>query len=212
MAVNNGQKGFWVKKVGDASPVFIGLGQADTPDSVVESSKQNMLKQLGQNVEWSGEDPGDFNISAATGNVKQNTPASPDLVGDTYFDTLLTNLDKTSAEQSRISQQGLDTYLAYLKKDRQLFNEGMARSYGQALQKANINAYDRGLGDSGVKTENFRDTTTEKDYTEKQRDFSDQKAEVQARQQFENNEVMRKLAEERTRASIKSPYAEYQYK
>ncbi len=211
MAIVNGQKGIWVKKKGDASPVFVGLGQADTPDEQIEASKQGILKSIGGNVEWSGEDPSDFNIQAATGNVKAFTPATPDVVGDTYFDTLLKQTQQEYQAQRGLAQQSYSQFTQQLKESRQLFNKNLEQSYGKALQKVNVNAYDRGVGDSGVKTENFRDTTKDKEYTNEQRDFEDKQREAIASTDLQNRLDAIGRTEERARASFKSPYGQYSY-
>ena len=212
MAVNNGQKGFWLKKKSDTAPVWVGLGTADTPDAQIEMSKKQFIDQInksGAGVEWSGESPTDYNVSGGT--ITPNAPAGPDVVGDTYFDVMLKNIEKQSGESSRVSQQGFDSFLANLKRDRQLFNKDLERDYGKALEQINVQSYARGVGDSGIKTKGFDEAETTKDLTTEKRDVSDQQREIAARQDFENAEAMRKLGEQRQRASLKSPYANYQY-
>lgn len=218
MAVFNNQKGFWAKRGSDTNPTFVSVGGLDTPDSVVEQQKKiwkertNYTGDLaGNNVQWVGEDPNTIYTDIAAGNVTAFTPEGANAVEDTYFDTLLKNIENQYAGEREQAAASRDTLVKQLKESRVLFNEDLERTYGKALQKANADAYSRGIGNSGIRKDTFREAGTEKNYQTRSQDLRDQQKEEIANQDYQFRMQQIQQEEARARAAAKSPYATFQY-
>ncbi len=211
----NGQKGIWVKKTTDASPVFIGLGQADTPDEIVNKSQEQILNQLGDKVQWSGEDPNQFATSSATGNVSPYSAANPNPVENNYFDTLLSQVEQKTASETKNVEQDYQMFVGQLKQSRDLFNKNLEEDYGKALEDANINVYARGVGESGIKTGALKDTTRVKEAKTAKQDIKDQQALADAQRQREQR--LQSIAESDASSKFSAasrasnPYSSYSY-
>lgn len=162
-----------------------------------------------------GTGPTDAQVAAANAAaptaVSPFTPASPDIVGDTYFDVLLKQTEAQSGTARQQAQGNYDTFIKQLKEGRALFDENNAKTYAQSLQKINENAYARGVGQSGIRQGNFTEAKTTNDFNVKQQDIADQQKQEIANADLNNRLQSITSSEANTRAALKSPYATYQY-
>lgn len=206
MATWNGQTGFWAKREQDAAPIFVGLPPGETD---IEKWKNDW--RIRSNTQWVGDTAEQYNVDMAAGKPQQFTPAAPDTVADTYFDVMLKDIEQTSRVQTERANQGYDTFVRYLKEGRALFDEDLSRSYAKSLSKINENAYARNVGRSGIRENNFREAGTERDFQVKQKDIQDRQKEEIANEERRQRLQDIEMSAARSRASMKSPYATYQY-
>lgn len=222
MAIFGNQKGFWVKRGLDTNPTFVSVGGLDAPDSEVEKWKAEWAKrntytgdQASNNVQWVGEDPTKMPTDLATQTVTPFTPSVPDPIEENYFDTALREVEESASRSRGRTETSYRTLVQQMKEGRELFNKNQERDYGRALENININAYARGVGDSGIKTRDIREVGTEKALqTEEKNLFEKQKLQIadeERRQRLEDiatQERRSKYAVSTSRAGD-NPYAKY---
>lgn len=209
MAIFGGQKGFWVKRVDDASPIFISVGGMDVPDADVEKSKNEWSKR--DYVQWAGDDPNSIYTDIATGNVAAFSKATPDVVENTYLDELLSQVEEESQTSKTRALESNRLLVQQMKEGRELWNKDLEKTYGRALEKANVNIYERGIQDSGIKSREIEGLSEEKTFQTEQRNLLETQ-----RQQIASENLKARLeniaqSEKRARLSYKSPYADYSY-
>lgn len=159
--------------------------------------------------QWMGSSPNYY--GNAVGYVNPYTPAGANAVENSYFDVLLKQTQDNAERQRQVAQQSHDTLVKQMKESRQLFNEDLSRSYGEKLQKANESAYSRGVGNSGIQTNAVNTTTNEKNFQVKNQDLLDKQKQEIADQSLQNQLSSIAASEASSRASFKSPYANYSY-
>ncbi len=156
MAIYNGQKGFWVKRIMDTNPIFVSVGNDNATEADIEKAKAEWANRNNygegnqNNVQWVGEDPNKIYTDMATGGVTPFTPATANAVEDTYFDIMLKQVQSGAQMQRQQAQEQNQLFIENLKKERTLFNEDLERDYGRTLEKANVDVYSRGVGESGI--------------------------------------------------------------
>lgn len=155
--------------------------------------------------------PKPSNTDVVTGNVKPYSGATPNAVEDTYLDEMLREVEEESKVQRANAQQGYNTLVQQLKEGRDLWNKDLEKTYGRTLEKANVNVYDRGVQDSGIKNRQTTEISDDKAYQVEQQDLvAKQKMQI-ADQSLKQSLDSIARSEARARASYKSPYAEYSY-
>lgn len=211
MATRDGQLGFWAKRSENAAPEFIAV--PNDYKGGVEAAKTDWQKR--SNTEWVGEDPQSFYYDSAVGNVKKFTPAVNDPVEETYFDEMLRSVEDDATRARGIARQSYDTFIKHLKEDRALFDEDLGRQYGKQLQQQNQGTYNRGLANSGIRNEAFRDTTQDRDFSTKQRETFDKQKEEIKTQDLNNQFAQIAATERQNRQSLDrakaSPYAKFSF-
>lgn len=158
---------------------------------------------------WMGSSPNYYGNSV--GYVNPYTPAAPNVVDDTYFDVLLKNTQSQFDMQRNQAQQQHDTLVKHMKESRELFNEDLSRSYGEKLQKANEAAYARGVGNSGIQKNAINTETTDKNFQVKNQDLLEKQKQEIADQDLQQKMDAISQSQAQSRASYKSPYANYSY-
>lgn len=155
--------------------------------------------------------PKPSNTEVVTGNVTPFVGATPNVVEDTYLDEMLREVEEESKRQRANAQQGYNTLVQHLKEGRDLWNKDLEKTYGRTLEKANVNVYDRGVQDSGIKTRQTTEISDDKAYQTEQQDLVEKQKMQIADQSLKQSLDSIARSEARTRASYKSPYAEYSY-
>lgn len=220
-AILNGQKGFWAKRSMDANPVFISVGGTGVSDADVDKAKAEWTKRTGyegtqaqNNVQWVGDDPNQMYTDIATGNVAGFSKATPDAEEEDYFDNLLRQIEQESASARAAANQSHDTLVKQLKESRQLYDKDLERTYGRALEKANIGIYNRGVEDSGLKGRDFGYLTEDKQYQTEQKDLLDKQkqeiADIDLKQRLDTIARSEERAKFNASNAVRT-YADYSY-
>jgi hypothetical protein len=216
MATYNGMIGFWAKRTMDPEPQFISVPSGN-PDDIAKAKSDWMTRSgysgnmSSNNVEWVGDDYGQYFNDLATGNVKKFTGAVTDPLEQDYFDNVLRQIEDEYRAQRGQAQQSYNTLVQQMKESRQLYNKDMERTYGSALEKTNISAYDRGVGDSGIKQKQMTGLGEEKQYQVEQKDLLEKQKEQIASQDLQNRLDTISRSEQRAKFGVSNPYAGYTY-
>ncbi len=210
MAVNNGRSGFWVKtKATGTNPGGFRFVTVDNPSQIQQ--QKSFYQTLGD-VEWVGENQGDY---AATSGTQQFVGARPDAVADTYFDEILREIETGAQTARQRADQSREVFVRQLKQGRELFDADLGRTYAKSLQQINERAYARGLGNSGIKQEDFYGATTEKDTASKTRDVYDAQRQELKNMDYQNTLADIARSEESSKRSLDRntarPYAQFSY-
>ena len=189
-------------------PIFYKKQSNGTVDQVdLPASEQARALASG----WSLSIPSVDTVDVVTGNVKPYSPATPNAVEDTYLDEMLKQVEQESTAQRGYAQQGYNTFVQQLKESRDLWNKDLEKTYGRTLEKANVNVYERGVQDSGIKGKQTTEIGQDKAYQAEQRDLLETQKQQIVSQDLKQRMESIGRQEERSRASFKSPYAEYSY-
>jgi len=216
MATYQNQKGFWVKRAMDINPQWISVREGT--DEAIEKAKKEWASRntytgdmAVNNVQWVGEDPATMYTDVVTNNTKKYTGATVDPLEEDYLDNLMRQVEEQYGAQKSYAKEDYNTLVSQLKEGRDLWQKDMEKTYGQSLEKANVNVYDRGVQDSGIKGRQTTDMTENKVYQEDQQNLIEKQKKQIANQSLRQNLENINRSEERAKFGIKNTYAGYTY-